>query len=133
MKRMNCKKFVQVAKKRLEKRQHPESAGQGLTERANLIDKYANSPVIEKDLDPMKCWKDSRLLYPIISKVARKYLSCPVSSVYCEGLFSEADTIYDEKKYTLAISNSRTTYFSPPQYFPLPPLRCWQVNIQPMN
>lgn len=72
-----------------------------VTEIANEIDKYANSETAEKDQDLMKLWRDSALLFPALAKVARKYLSCPASSVYSERLFSEAGNVYEEKRSRL--------------------------------
>lgn len=72
-----------------------------VTEIANEIDKYANSETAEKDQDLMKLWRDSALLFPALANVARKYLSCPASSVYSERLFSEAGNVYEEKRSRL--------------------------------
>ena len=86
---------------RLLKRQRSRGAVDSLSEIAYEIDKYANSETAERDQDLMKLWKDSALLFPTLAKVARKYLSCPASSVYSERLFSEAGNVYEEKRSRL--------------------------------
>ena len=48
-------------------------------------------------MDPLSIWNAEKAMYPILSKVAQRYLSCPVFSVYWERLFSEAGNIFDEK------------------------------------
>lgn len=52
---------------------------------------YYNSPTIPRSHDPFAFWKENRRTYPGISELARRYLSCPASSVYSERLFQKRE------------------------------------------
>lgn len=65
------------------------------------IDKYFDSPVIQRSYDPVEFWKDNKNTFPEMSQLSRRYLSCPASSVYSERLFSEAGNIFDEHRARL--------------------------------
>ena len=49
------------------------------------IEKYMAEPCYE---DPLMWWKDRRNVFPTLSRVARKYLAIPASSVSSQRIFS---------------------------------------------
>ncbi|GBB91536.1 hypothetical protein RclHR1_01890010 [Rhizophagus clarus] len=55
-----------------------------------------------KSTDPLVWWRDHRSSYPILSKLARKYLSIPSTSVPSERLFSDAGNHISAKRTRLA-------------------------------
>ena len=60
------------------------------------IDKYLIEPLIDfKKGDPYSWWKLSNVRYPVLSQLARRYLSAPPSNIPSEQLFSGAGGIYD--------------------------------------
>lgn len=54
------------------------------------IMRYLRCPDEPKNVDPLIWWRNHRSSYPILSKLARKYLSIPSTSVPSERLFSDA-------------------------------------------
>ena len=75
-----------------------------------------DSKVIEREIemfdseepskeDPLMWWSKRELLYPVLSKVAKKYLAPPASSVPSERIFSTAGTIVCKKRASLSSSN----------------------------
>ena len=91
-----------------DERSRPRHQGPSLAELVKEIDKYAVSPTIERSKDPLIFWK---LHYPNLARVARRYLSCPASSVYSERLFSEAGNIYEEHRSRLLPRNGEHLLF----------------------
>ncbi|GBC04414.1 hypothetical protein RclHR1_05670016 [Rhizophagus clarus] len=55
-----------------------------------------------KSTDPLVWWRDHRSSYPILSKLAQKYLSIPFTSVPSERLFSDAGNHISAKRTRLA-------------------------------
>lgn len=88
-------------------RQH----GPSLTELLQEVNRYAVTPTIERSKDPLHFWKEERLNYPNIVRIARRYLSCPASSVYSERLFSEAGNIFEEHRSRLLPRNGEQLLF----------------------
>ena len=58
--------------------------------------KYFSAPTIPRDSEPLDWWR-AQTEYPSLKKVAKKFLTSPLSSVYSERLFSEFGNIYEEK------------------------------------
>ena len=68
----------------------------------NEIEQYLAEPLIDmKAGDPYKWWKQHSSHYSVLSKLARKYLSAPPTSVHSERLFSGAGEIYDDRRSCL--------------------------------
>ena len=61
------------------------------------IFKYFSAPTIPRDSEPLDWWR-AQTEYPSLKKVAKKFLTSPLSSVYSERLFSEFGNIYEEKR-----------------------------------
>ncbi|GBC18086.2 zinc finger BED domain-containing protein 1-like [Rhizophagus irregularis DAOM 181602=DAOM 197198] len=68
----------------------------------NEIMCYLRCPDELKSTDPLVWWRDHRSSYPILSKLARKYLSIPSTSVPSERLFSDAGNHVSAKRTRLA-------------------------------
>ena len=54
---------------------------------------YLKEPRLDAEEDPLKWWKGHEEIYPILSKVAKKYLSVPATSTASERLFSKSGKI----------------------------------------
>jgi hypothetical protein len=78
---------------------------------AEQVDAYMRLPLIPRTSDPLLFWKKEKKLFPTLSKLARKYLGTPSSSVYSERMFSEMGNIYDEKRNRLLPRNSEKLLF----------------------
>ncbi|CAH1760274.1 6185_t:CDS:2 [Entrophospora sp. SA101] len=60
------------------------------------IDNYLNemiTPTQPEGIDVYQWWNNNRNSFPILSRIARKYLSIPATSVQCECLFSDAGNL----------------------------------------
>ena len=54
---------------------------------------YTKYPVIDGDEDPLKYWKRCELELPLLSQLAKRYLSIQASSSPSERLFSKAGLV----------------------------------------
>lgn len=66
------------------------------------IVRYLQCPNEPKDTDPLVWWRDHTTNYPNLSKLARKYLSIPATSVPSERLFSDAGNHISSKRTRLS-------------------------------
>ena len=85
--------------------------GPSLSELASEVDRYTLTPTVERCKDPLSFWREEKSVYPTIAKVARRYLSCPASSVYSECLFSEAGNVFEEHRARLLPRNGEHLLF----------------------
>ncbi len=51
--------------------------------------------------DPLQWWKIYGVHFPIMSRLARKYLAIPATSTKCERIFSDSANIITEKRNRL--------------------------------
>jgi zinc finger BED domain-containing protein 1 (E3 SUMO-protein ligase ZBED1) len=65
------------------------------------IDSYLAKPVVLENVNPLEWWQVNIQLFPKLSKIARKYLGIPATSVSCERLFSHANNIITTKRIRL--------------------------------
>ena len=63
--------------------------------------RYKAEPQSPLDHCPLQWWRDHQTIYPLLSKLTRKYLCLPSTSVPSESLFSTAGIIVNEKRATL--------------------------------
>ncbi|CAB5131700.1 unnamed protein product [Rhizophagus irregularis] len=69
------------------------------------VDEVANYlalPKIHHDDCPLTWWKTNKTRFPVLSKLARKYLAIPATSTPSERLFSEAGNVMTIKRTQLA-------------------------------
>jgi len=59
-------------------------------EKINEIDDYLSLQPLKYDCDPLNWWKDHIKRFPLLSKIACRYLSISATSVSSERLFSDA-------------------------------------------
>lgn len=62
---------------------------------------YAEEQLLPLKEDPLKWWKKRMLVYPNLSKMARKYLGIVATSVPSERIFSKAGELVSEKRNRL--------------------------------
>src|SRR6185436_15547427 len=65
------------------------------------VDSYLAKPVVLENVNPLEWWQVNIQLFPKLSKIARKYLGIPATSVSCERLFSHANNIITTKRIRL--------------------------------
>ena len=66
------------------------------------FDKYKAKPLVQPKADPLAFWLNEERDLPKLSKLARRYLSPPVSSIPSVRLFSKAGSLYEAKRNRLA-------------------------------
>ena len=69
------------------------------------LDKYLNIskvPIASKTTKPLEWWKEHEKDFPTLSKLAKKYLSIPATSVPSERLFSDAGNQVTQKRTRLS-------------------------------
>lgn len=72
---------------------------------------YLDMSLLNRKENPLIWWNNKKFAFPILSGMARKFLSAPASSVYSERLFSEMGTIYEETRNRLLPRNAETLLF----------------------
>ncbi|CAA6662318.1 unnamed protein product [Spirodela intermedia] len=78
---------------------------QSLKEAKSDLDRYLGESVVplnQKSFDVLKWWHDNSLVYPVLSKMARTYLSIPASTVLSEAAFSTSGTGLDRFRSRLS-------------------------------
>ena len=61
--------------------------------------------------DPLNWWKSKEIIYPHLSKVAKKYLCIPASSAPSERVFSSAGLVVSKKRAALRGDNVAALVF----------------------
>ena len=69
---------------------------------ADEVTSYLALPKIHHDDCPLMWWKTNKTRFPVLSKLARKYLAVPATSTPSERLFSEAGNVMTIKRTQLA-------------------------------
>lgn len=69
--------------------------------------KYWESVDASFDIEPLSWWRAHSTEYPVLSKMAKDYLSVQASSVPCEQLFSLAGNVVSKKRNKLCESTTR--------------------------
>jgi hypothetical protein len=63
----------------------------------NEVSNYRYQPSCSAEQSPLQWWKDHKVDYPILAKLARRYLAIPATSAPCERVFSSSGNIITEK------------------------------------
>jgi hypothetical protein len=71
----------------------------------NEIKRYTEEPKCDRNSEPLKWWSLHAAQYPLLSQVARKYLSTPATTVPSERLFSAAGIIVNKRRASLLPEN----------------------------
>lgn len=72
---------------------------------------YLNLPMLQRDDNPFMWWKNSKEQFPLLCKVAMKYLCAPSSSVESERVFSTGGNIYEPTRNRLCPENGEMLMF----------------------
>jgi len=75
------------------------------------IDMYCQDAVLPKDADILSFWRNQRKKYPILSRLARKFLSIPAASATSERVFSTAGNIVTPRRTSLGVDNIEMLVF----------------------
>lgn len=62
---------------------------------------YADEQLLPLKEDPLKWWKARELVYPLLSKMAKKYLGIVATSVPSERICSTAGVVVSERRSRL--------------------------------
>ena len=66
------------------------------------IRSYFTLPQISLTKDPLHWWNQHKHLFPVLSKLARKYLAIPATSASCELIFSDGTNTVTPKRNQLS-------------------------------
>ena len=75
------------------------------------LDTYLAEPRITNEHDPLAWWRLNKHRFPLLWRLARRYLSAPATSVPSERLFSTAGGVVSDSRNRLTPSNSEMLVF----------------------
>ncbi|KAK3912232.1 E3 SUMO-protein ligase ZBED1, partial [Frankliniella fusca] len=75
------------------------------------IAKYEMLPAEDLEVCPFKWWKTHQAAFPLLSKLAKKYLSIPATSLPSERLFSTAGDVLTDTRNCLSGENAEMLIF----------------------
>ena len=76
------------------------------------VDRSLSEPVIDyKDGNPFTWWSQHKARFPLLSQLARRYLSATAISVTSERLFSLAGNVYEEHRNRILPEHAQTLLF----------------------
>lgn len=96
------------------------------------IDNYLNnfSDDCYDNVSILKFWQKQELMLPLLSRVARKYLSIPTTNAASERLFSEAGNVITSKRTLLNVEKAEQLIFIHDNFESLSPLiTSWKVDL----
>jgi hypothetical protein len=67
----------------------------------NEVDEYLTTSIESSNIDPCNWWKNHKLQYPILSKIAKDYIGIPSTSVPSEQAFSKSGELISKKRNRL--------------------------------
>ena len=75
------------------------------------LDQYLKEPVLTDKIDVFKWWKEKQMQFPMLYKLAKKYLCIPATSVPNERIFSKAGEIMSKKRNRISIKHMNNLIF----------------------
>lgn len=82
-----------------------QSAAEPISDIDIEMDKYRNGGCIDLKCCPLKWWKENEKQYPLLSTLAKAFLSIPATSVPSERVFSTAGDIVSAQRSQLLPEN----------------------------
>ncbi|CAK1597436.1 unnamed protein product [Parnassius mnemosyne] len=81
-----------------------ESSGESTpyTSADMMVKQYIELPYLDRTCDPLQFWNEKKCLYPVLFKIAHKYLCIPATSVPSECLFSKTGILCNDRRNRLA-------------------------------
>ena len=73
------------------------------------INNYLDQPTVESDCNPLQWWKEH--VFPLLARMAKKYLCVPGTSVPSERIFSKGGLIVDPFRSRLSPGHVNTLVF----------------------
>lgn len=67
----------------------------------NEVEEYLTASIESQDVNPCEWWKDHKLQYPILAKIARDYICIPATSVPSEQAFSKSGELISKRRNRL--------------------------------
>jgi hypothetical protein len=67
----------------------------------NEINEYLMTPLEPSNINPCEWWRNHKLQYPLLSKIARYYIGIPSTSVPSEQAFSKSGELISKKRNRL--------------------------------
>ncbi|KAK0145636.1 Zinc finger BED domain-containing protein 1 [Merluccius polli] len=65
------------------------------------VNKFCGTPPIPLSEDPLSWWRTNEIMYPLLSKLGKRYFCIPATSVSAERVFSTAGDIVTAQRSTL--------------------------------
>ena len=75
------------------------------------ITNYLDQPIVESDHSPLQWWKEHSCVFPLLAKMAKKYLCVPGTSVPSERIFSKGRIIVNPFRSRLSPNHVNTLVF----------------------
>lgn len=72
------------------------------TSAASAVKQYVDIPYVDRKTNPLEFWETNKNLFPLLYKLAHKYLCIPATSVPSERLFSKAGLLCNDRRNRLA-------------------------------
>lgn len=72
---------------------------------------YTDEAMISRKEDPLAYWQKREPTYPRLSKLAKKYLMIPATSVPCERVFSKAGELITDRRNRLSATHTKQILF----------------------
>ncbi|KAK0145706.1 Zinc finger BED domain-containing protein 1 [Merluccius polli] len=69
--------------------------------KAEEVNKFCGTPPIPLSEDPLSWWRTNEIMYPLLSKLGKRYFCIPATSVSAERVFSTAGDIVTAQRSTL--------------------------------
>lgn len=89
----------------------PIRSGVGTSAAAQQIETYlAELPIARSD-NPLDYWRANKDRFPLLARIARRYLSAPSTSTDSERLFSAASHVLNEKRNRLSCQKAEQLLF----------------------